>query len=151
VDRPRGSWGRGAALDVLEVITDRPRQGAGPSKRLADCPWGRRGLSARAACRWVPGRGMKIKLDLSLLYPDPRLIPLSFSLSLKEKAPHLGTFDSSTPRTVRAHPQTLRVVLHHIIRVFFRISHSISQILSNKVIRVWRCDLNFVHGFKFLA
>jgi hypothetical protein len=38
---------------------------------------------------------MKIKQDL--LYPDPRLIPLSFLLSLKEKAPHLGTFDSSTP------------------------------------------------------
>jgi hypothetical protein len=23
--------------------------------------------------------------------------------------------------------------------------------LSKKVIRVWRCDLNFVHGFMFLA
>jgi hypothetical protein len=51
-------------------------------------------------------------------------------LSLKEKAPHLGTFDSSTPQTVRAHPRTLREVLHHVIRVFFRISHSISRILS---------------------
>jgi hypothetical protein len=62
---------------------------------------------------------MKIKQDLPLLYLDPRLIPLSFLLSLKEKAPHLGTFDSSTPQTVRAHPRVLREVLHHVIRVFF--------------------------------
>jgi hypothetical protein len=149
VDRLRGSWGRGAALDVLEVITDRPCRGARPSARLADCPRGRRGLSARAERRWVLGRGMKIKQDL--LYPDPRLIALSFLLSLAEKAPHIGTFDSSTPRTVRAHPRTLREILHHVIWVFFHISHSISRILSKKVIRVWRCDLNFVHGFKFLA
>jgi hypothetical protein len=62
---------------------------------------------------------MKIKQDLPLLYPEPRLIPHSFLLYLKEKAPHLGTFDSSTPRIVRAHPRTLREVLHHVIRVFF--------------------------------
>jgi hypothetical protein len=34
---------------------------------------------------------------------------------------------------------------------FFRISLSISWILSKEVVRVWRCDLKFVHDFKFLA
>jgi hypothetical protein len=101
--------GRGAALDALEVIMDHPR-------RTVRVP---RGLSAgasqtvRACCAPVGPRPRdEYQQHLSLLYPDPRLIPLSFLLSLKEKAPHFGIFDSNTPRT-------LREVLHHVIWVFF--------------------------------
>jgi hypothetical protein len=140
---------------------------------LADCPPGRRGLSARLVekrdstgrsranngssapgCRtvraprgpsaWAPRtvrtcraqvgpRSRGDKSAASFLYPKPQEAFPSRSLSLSL----LGDFDSSSPRTVRAHPRTLREVLHHVIRVFFRISHSLSQILSKKVIRVW--------------
>jgi hypothetical protein len=90
-NRSRGSWGRGATLGVLKQITDRPRRGVGPSAHLADHPRGRRGLSARATCRLVPGRE-EISLLPSFLFPKPQehFIPLSFLLFIKEKAPSLG-------------------------------------------------------------
>jgi hypothetical protein len=89
--RPRGWWGPGASLDVLLVLTDRPRLGSGPSTLLADCPRGRRGLSAPAACRWDPSREGD-KFAASLLVPKLKEGPssLSFLPSLKEKAPSLG-------------------------------------------------------------
>jgi hypothetical protein len=88
-----------------------------------------------------------VKFDVSLLVPKPKegLSSIFLALSLR-KGSLLGDFDSST-----SSPWTLRKVLHHVIRVFFRIPHSISRILSKKVIRVWECDLKFVHDFKILA
>jgi hypothetical protein len=83
----RGSWGRGAALDVLERITDRPRRGAGPSAHLVDRPQGRRGLSARAARRWVPGRE-KLSLLSPLSFPNRKKpSPPSLSCSISKKKP----------------------------------------------------------------
>jgi hypothetical protein len=62
---------------------------------------------------------------------------LSLSCSLSRKDTPLGDFVWGTPRTVRARSRTLREVLHHVIRVFFRTSHSLYRILSKKVVRVW--------------
>jgi hypothetical protein len=144
-DCPRGSKEPGGVLEVLDEIADRLRRGAGLSARLADYP--------REPC--AGGTGLRADKSSSpfLLKPDPSIIHLSFSCSLSRKGPLLGDFVWGTPQTVRAHPQTLCEVLHHVIRVFFRITHSLSlsRILSKKVIRVWWCDLKIIHGFKFLA
>jgi hypothetical protein len=102
------------------------------------------GLSASASrtvrvCRALVGPGSMAVSQAGnsfLLQPDQSLILSSLSCSLSRKDPLLGDFDWGTPRTVRAHPRTLQEVLHHVIRVFFRISHSLSWILSKKVIRV---------------
>jgi hypothetical protein len=51
-DRPRGSGELGEVLDAPKVISDRLRQGVGPSARLADCPRVCHGMSARAVRRW---------------------------------------------------------------------------------------------------
>jgi hypothetical protein len=91
------------------------------------------------ACRTQVGptsRGDKSATLLSLSQTARGLPPSLFLALSQGKGPLLGDFDSSTPRTVRAHSRTLREILHHVIRVFFRISHSLSQILSKKVLRV---------------
>jgi hypothetical protein len=150
-DRPPGRGGLSAQLVGKRGGTGCSGANNGPSapgRRSVRAP---RGLSARAARRWVPGRE-EISLLPSLLSQTTRTPSLPLFLALSQrKGPHFGTFDSSTPRTVRALLRTLREILHHVIRVFFRISHTLSRILSKKVIRVWWCDLNFVHGFKCLA
>jgi hypothetical protein len=95
---------------------------------------------------------MKTFQPLFPLPPPKAVHPFLLLLALSQrKELSLRDFDWGTPRTVRAHPQTLREVLHHVIRVLFRISLSISWILSKEVVRVWRCDLKFVHDFKILA
>jgi hypothetical protein len=70
----------------------------GPSTHLADRPLGHRGLSTRAARRWVLGCE-EISLLPSFLFPKPQevFIPLSFLLSLKEKAPSLGILIRALP------------------------------------------------------
>jgi hypothetical protein len=145
VDRLCGSWGGGASLDVLDVISDRPRLGSGPSA----------GVSRTVrACRAQVGPRPRdeVKQAPLLLSPTrPNLLPFLFLAPSQRKGLPLRDFDWGTPRTVRSHPRTLREVLHHVIQVFFRISHSISQILSNEVVRVWKRDLKFVHDFKILA
>jgi hypothetical protein len=121
-DCPPGRRRPSARLVGKRCSTGRSGSNNRPFARLADCPRGRRGLSARAARRWVPGRGP----------------PWNFWF--KHSPDHPSTSPDSPRGSPPCHPG-----------IFFRISHSISQILSKKVIRVWRCDLNFVHGFKFLA
>jgi hypothetical protein len=76
----------------------------------------------------------------SLLLSQTRTSPLLslFLAPTQRKGLPLRDFVPGTPRTVRAHPRTLREVLHHVIWVLFRIPPSISWILSKKVIRVWR-------------
>jgi hypothetical protein len=121
-----------------------------------------RGLSAGAswtvrACRAQVGPGSQVVSQQAGLLSSqtrtkhPLPLFLLLSLSLSRKGLLLGVFIWGTPRTVRAHPRTLCEVLHHVIRVFFQITHSISRILSKKVVRVSCCDLKIVHGFKFLA
>jgi hypothetical protein len=118
-----------------------------------------RGLSAGVSrtvrpCRARVGarpRELKSKAGCLLSPSDPIFFPsILLALSQRKELP-LRDFDWGTPRTVRAHHRTLREVLHHVIRVLFRISLSIAWILSKEVVRVWRCDLKFVHDFKILA
>jgi hypothetical protein len=53
--------------------------------------------------------------------PPPKPVrPFLLSLAPSQSdSPPLRDFSWGTPRTVRAHPRTLREVLHHVIRVFF--------------------------------
>jgi hypothetical protein len=53
-------------------------------------------------------------------------------------------------RTVRAHPRTVRMILHHVLPVFSRILSSFAWISSSKMVRVWCCDLKSDHGFEWL-
>jgi hypothetical protein len=126
-----------------------------PGVRTVHAP---RGLSAAMSrtvrpCRARVGPRPRDEIDpasLSLPPPKPVYPFLLLAPSLR-KGLLPRDFDWGTPWTVRAHPRTLREVLHHVIRVLFRISLSISWILSKAVVRVWRCDLKFVHDFKILA
>jgi hypothetical protein len=108
-DRPRGSLGLAAVLDVLDELIDCPHRGAGPSAHLADCPQGRHRLSARAARRWVTGR-REISHQPFLLLPKPQetFIPLSFLLSLKEKALYLGISMGHSPDRPSTSPDSPR-------------------------------------------
>jgi hypothetical protein len=99
-------------LDALVIFSDRPRRGAGPSARRANWLWVPR--AGGASSRVVNQAGSP---PSSPNRKGPHLFP-SLLLSLK-KGPPLGDFVWGTPRTVRAHPQTLREVLHHVIWVFF--------------------------------
>jgi hypothetical protein len=113
--------------------------GASRTVRAYHAPVGPRSRMSKVCC--LPSRSQTERRPLLSIF---------LALSLR-KVSLLGDFDSSTSRTVRAYPRTLREVLHHVIRVFFRIPHSFSRILSKKVIRVWGCDLKFVNDFKILA
>ena len=48
---------------------------------------------------------------------------------------------------VRAHPRTLRDILHHVLSVFRQISNSCSWISSLERVRVKGSDLFLGHGF----
>jgi hypothetical protein len=149
-DCPPGRHGLSARLVEKRDSTGRSRANNGssaPGCRTVRAPRGPSAWAPRTVrtCRAQVGpRSRGDKSAASFLYPKPQEAFPSRSLSLslfivlyQRKGSLLGDFDSSSPRTVRAHPRTLREVLHHVIRVFFRISHSLSQILSKKVIRVW--------------
>jgi hypothetical protein len=145
VDRPPGRCGPSARLMGKRGSTGCSGANNGPSAPGCQTVRAPRGPSTRAPrtvreCRTQVGpktRGDKPVALLSLSQ-TARTLPLSLFLALSQrKGPLLGDFDLSTPRTVRAHPRTLREVLHHVIWVFFRISHSLSRILSKKMIRVW--------------
>jgi hypothetical protein len=95
-----------------------------PAVRTVRKPRGSSAVVPRTVrpCRARVGPRPRSEID-----PAPPSLPppnpiLSFSLLL---APSLRKgllprdFDWGTPRTVRAHPRTLREVLHHVIRVFF--------------------------------
>jgi hypothetical protein len=109
-----------------------------PGVRTVHAP---RGLSAgvsrtvRPCCCARVGprpRGLKSKAGCLLSPSDPISFPYLFLASSQRKDLPLRDFAWGTPRTVRAHPQTLREVLHHVIRVFLRISHSISRIFEQR-------------------
>jgi hypothetical protein len=144
-DRPSGRRGLSARLERESGSTGCSGANNGPSapgRRTVCAP---RGLSAGVSwivrvCRALVGPGTQRDKAVAIpsLSQTARTLPLPLFLALSQKkGPHLWTFDSSTPGTVRAHPRTLHEDLHHVIRVFFRISHSLSRILSKKVIRVW--------------
>ena len=50
-------------------------------------------------------------------------------------------------RTVRAHPRTLRDILHHVLSVLRQISNSCSWISSLERVRVKGSDMFLGHGF----
>jgi hypothetical protein len=83
--------------------------------------------------------------------PNPVLPSLSFLLPPKEKGSLLGILIGALPGPSEHIPGLSARFSTMSSRYFFRISHSISRILSKKVIRFWRCDLKFVHDFKILA
>jgi hypothetical protein len=148
---------------------------------LANCPPGWRGPSARLVgkrcstrrsganngpsarvprtvrtCRVLVGprtRGDKPVALLLLPKPQELLLSLSFLLSLKENTPTLELLIQALPGPSEPIPGLSARFSTMSSGYFFQISHSLSlsRILRKKVIRVWWCDLNFVHGFKFLA
>jgi hypothetical protein len=99
-----------------------------------------RGLSAGVSwtvrpCRARVGprpRGLKSKAGRLLSPSDPISFPSLFLASSQRKDLPLRDFAWGTLRTIRAHPRTLREVLHHVIRVFLRISHSISRVFEQR-------------------
>jgi hypothetical protein len=126
-DRPPGQRGLSAWLVGRRCFTGRSGGNNGlsvPGVRTVRAP---RGLSA-----WVSRTGRpclarvgprpqdevkKPSLLLSQTRPNP-FLSLHLAPTQRKELP-LRDFVWGTPRTVRAHPWTLREVLHHVIRVFF--------------------------------
>ena len=74
--------------------------------------------------------------------------PKAIALSLKHVEEDLKGEDFCRgSRTVRAHPRTLRDILHHVLSVFRQISNSCSWISSLERVRVKGSDLFLGHGF----
>jgi hypothetical protein len=88
----------------------------------------------------------------SFLPPPKHFAPFSFLLlSLKVIAPLLGISLGALPGPSEHIPGLSARFSTMSSGYFFRISLSTSWILSKEVVRVWMCDLKFVHDFKFLA
>jgi hypothetical protein len=104
------------------------------ARRATGCSGGNFGPSA-PGCRTIrapsglsAGASRTVCVCHTQVGPGPRVAKSSrqslSSYSLSQERNPLGDFDWSYPRTVRAHPRNH----HHVIRVFYRISHLFTQI-----------------------
>jgi hypothetical protein len=144
-DRPLGRGGLSARLMGKRGGTGCSGANNGsstPGCRTVRAP---RGPSAGASwtvrtCRTSVGpRSREVKSIVSSLFPKPQeaFPSLSFLLYLKEKAPSLGILIRALPGPSEHFPGLSARFSTMSSGYFFRISHSLSRILSKKVIRVW--------------
>jgi hypothetical protein len=159
-DCPPGRRGPSVRLVGKRCSTGRSRSNNGPSapgRRTVRVP---RELSTGVsrtvrACRTPVGprpRDENQAGPFSSLSRPKTHTSLFLALSLsKKKLPTLKLLIQALPGPSEHNPGLSARFSTMSSGYFFRIPHSISQILSKKVIMVWRCDLNFVHSFKFLS